>query len=87
MRLTIAIWIGLCACGSTSKSTRVGDADETMLADCKIIQRVNGSGADANAAKDDARKKAAALGATQIRWIVPCCTTVEGDAYRCDLPK
>jgi len=80
-------------CGSKTTASRVVDADDSAnLADCKILQRVSGTasgeGADAaNRAKAEARGKAATLGATHIRWIVPCCTSVEGDAYRCDLPE
>jgi hypothetical protein len=86
------IWVVcLLACGGKANPSRVVDADEANLADCKVIQRVSGTASGegmevAPRAKDDARRKAAALGATHIRWIVPCCTTVEGDAYRCDLP-
>lgn len=80
-------------CGSKTTASRVVDADDTAnLADCKILQRVRGtSSGDGNEAADrakaEARGKAAKLGATHIRWIVPCCTSVEGDAYRCDLPE
>jgi hypothetical protein len=87
------IWIvASCAlaCGSKKPTARVVDGDATTLADCKVLERVRGTaseGDDAGTrAKNDARKKAAALGATHIRWIVPCCTSVEGDAFRCDLP-
>ena len=38
-------------------------------------------------AKNDAKEKAAAIGATHIKWIVPCCTSVEAEAYRCDVPE
>ena len=28
-----------------------------------------------------------AAGATHVRWIVPCCSYVERDAYKCDMPE
>ncbi|MBA2538914.1 MAG: hypothetical protein H0V17_04700 [Deltaproteobacteria bacterium] len=79
------------ACGGKTTGSRVVDGDEANLTDCKILERVKGTASDsasdpATIAKADARSKAAKLGATHIRWIVPCCTTVEGDAFRCDLP-
>jgi hypothetical protein len=76
------------ACASSPAGSRVVDAEESNLADCQVLERVTGTASDGNPdhAKNDARKKAAKLGATHIRWIVPCCTSVEGDAYRCDLP-
>jgi hypothetical protein len=84
------IWIGMfAACGSSSVRSHVVDAEASNLTDCQVLERVTGTADDGDAehAKDDARKKAAKLGATHIRWIVPCCTSVEGDAYRCDLPE
>ena len=79
------------ACGSGTATSHVVDGEASMLTDCQPLERVTGTsdgGPDAETrAKNDARKKAAKLGATHIRWIVPCCTTVEGDAYRCDLPE
>lgn len=88
--LALVLAIG---CGSKTTASRVVDADESAnLADCKILERVSGTASGegteaANRAKDVARRKAATLGATHVRWIVPCCTSVEGDAYRCDLPE
>src|SRR5262245_46805026 len=84
------VWIAMfAACGSSSATSHVLDAEASMLADCQVLERVTGTSSDGDAehAKNDARKKAAKLGATHIRWIVPCCTSVEGDAFRCDLPE
>jgi hypothetical protein len=88
----VILIVVLAACGSKTSASRVLDGDESNLADCQFVQKVKGSatGTDADVAtraKDDARRKAAAAGATHIRWLVPCCTEVEGDAFRCDLPK
>ena len=97
-RLPPAIWIvALCAvaCGSRTPgptAVRIHDGDESALADCTFLQKVSGtaSASDSRAeihAKHSARAQAAAIGATDIRWIVPCCTYVEADAYRCDVPE
>jgi len=89
------VWIGVfAACGSRTVASHVVDAEASVLADCQLLERVTGTSNEGEGgptaemhAKDDARKKAAKLGATHIHWIVPCCTSVEGDAYRCDLPE
>jgi hypothetical protein len=91
-RLLISIAVLLAfACGGKTPATHIADGDESNLTDCQVLERVHGKaseGPDAETnAKNDAREKAAALGATHIRWIVPCCSSVEGDAYRCDLPE
>jgi hypothetical protein len=90
-------FVTLCtvACGAGTRSpssVRIHDGDETELSDCTFLQKVQGtaSNSDDNAeihAKHNARAEAAAIGATDIRWIVPCCTYVEADAYRCDVPE
>ena len=88
--LRLAIVVLCVSCGSKSLSpaaARLVDGDDINLADCQIVQRVKGTGGDETHAKNAAREKAAALGATHVRWIVPCCTAVEGDAYRCDRPE
>lgn len=92
------IWIvGLLAiaCGSSSLSpaaARIREGTESDLADCSFLQKVKGTASDsdsnaATTAKNAAREQAATLGATHVRWIVPCCTSVEAEAYRCDLPE
>jgi hypothetical protein len=93
--MTRLVLIAACAiaCGGKTSGSRVVDTEELAnLADCKILERVTGTSsgegqAAANRAKDEARRRAASLGATHVRWIVPCCTSVEGDAYRCDVPE
>ena len=89
--------VALCtfACGSKTLSpsaVRVHLGDETELNDCTFLQKVEGTASDTDSqaemhAKHNARAQAAAIGATDIRWIVPCCTYVEADAYRCDVPE
>jgi hypothetical protein len=95
-RLQQVIWIVafVLACGSRApspSSVRVHLGDETELTDCTFLQKVEGTASDSDSraeqhAKHNARAQAAAIGATDIRWIVPCCTYVEADAYRCDAP-
>jgi hypothetical protein len=83
------------ACGSNKGSpaaARVIEASESEITDCVVLRRVSGSASanDSNAelhAKQAAKAEAAKLGATHVRWIVPCCTYVEGEAYRCDAPE
>ncbi len=89
--------IALCviACGSNKVSpaaARILEGDELQLTDCAVLQRVNGSAStnDSDAelhAKNAAKEQAAKLGATHVRWIVPCCSYVEAIAYRCDAPE
>lgn len=88
--LLVVSCMGCVACGSKSPSpaaSRIVDGDDVNLTDCQIVQRVKGSGGNVTEAKNAAREQAASLGATHLRWIVPCCETVEGDAYRCDRPE
>lgn len=83
------------ACGANTPgptAVRIHDGDETELADCTFLQKVEGTANDSDSqaemhARHRARAQAAAIGATDIRWIVPCCTYVEADAYRCDAPE
>jgi len=81
------------ACGGTTRgpSTIVDSADED-LTDCSFLQKVQGTASDsdsnaAGVARRKAKAEAAAIGATHIKWIVPCCTYVEADAYQCDTPE
>jgi len=88
--------VALCviACGSKSLSpaaARIREGNESDLTDCALLQRVKGTASDSDSnaettAKNKAREEAAALGATHIKWIIPCCTSVEAEAYRCDVP-
>jgi hypothetical protein len=78
------------ACGSKTPSpgaARILEADDATLADCTALENVEGTASNNAAAKQAAKEKAAALGATHIKWIVPCCTTVEARAFRCDVPE
>ena len=96
-RLRDLIWIVafVLACGSSTRgpsSVRIHVGDESELTDCTYLQKVQGTASDSDSdaelhAKRNARAQAAAIGATDIRWIVPCCTYVEADAYRCDVPE
>lgn len=97
-RLSPLFWIvALCvaACGSSTHgptSVRIHDGEDSELTDCTFLQKVEGTASDSDSraevhAKQRARAQAAAIGATDIEWIVPCCTYVEADAYRCDVPE
>ena len=81
-----ALLLALCACGGSAKSARVREASEMEIADCTFIKRVRGTGGNAAEAKRAALDAAAKLGATHVTWFIPCCETVEADAYRCDAP-
>jgi len=86
---TLLIAVVLCACGSSKLSpgaAKIREGSELELTDCEALQKVNANGSDERSSKNAAKEKAAALGATHILWIVPCCTYVEGNAYRCDAP-
>jgi hypothetical protein len=77
------------ACGSKGPSpaaARILEADDATMGDCTALGKVDGAGGNVEAAKANAKEHAAALGATHIKFIVPCCTTVEAQAYRCDVP-
>ncbi|HSD88941.1 MAG TPA: hypothetical protein VLB44_15545 [Kofleriaceae bacterium] len=88
--------VALCAtaCGSKTVSpsaARIREASESDLTDCTFLQKVQGTASDgdpaaATHAKNAAKEQAAAIGATHIKWIIPCCTSVEAEAYRCDAP-
>jgi hypothetical protein len=83
------------ACGSKSLSpaaANIREGSDLELTDCAFLQKVQGSASetDGNAAthaKNQAREQAAAIGATHVKWIIPCCTSVEAEAYRCDAPE
>lgn len=89
-------FVALCAiaCGSKTLSpaaARIREGNESDLTDCSFLQKVQGTASDSDShaathAKNAAREEAAKIGATHIRWIVPCCTSVEAEAYRCDAP-
>jgi hypothetical protein len=88
--VAIGIAGGLAACGSSSMSSAaasIREAEDSDLGDCAFLQKVKGDGDAAASAKRAAREQAAKLGATHIKWIIPCCTSVEADAYRCDVPE
>ena len=85
---------GAMSCGAKGPSpaaARIRDGNDVELGDCTDLGKVEGTASegDKNAevhAKNAAREQAAAMGATTIRWLVPCCTSVEGEAFRCDTP-
>ncbi|HTL37011.1 MAG TPA: hypothetical protein VL326_27935 [Kofleriaceae bacterium] len=89
MRLLWVVVLFGTACGSKGLSTAAAhlrESDGSELTDCSFIGKVTGEGTNATQAKNVAKEKAADAGATHIKWIVPCCTSVEAEAYRCDVP-
>jgi hypothetical protein len=77
------------ACGGSGLSSgaaKLKEGDDSSLGDCAFLQKVSGAGGDETSSKNAAREKAATLGATHLKWIIPCCTTVEAEAYRCETP-
>lgn len=84
--LVLVFVVGCGAKGPSPAAARILEADDATMGDCTPLGKVNGAGGNVDAAKADAREHAAKLGATHIKFIVPCCTTVEAETYRCDVP-
>lgn len=88
------IAFALVGCGGSSLSSKAAALHEGTDADtqdCTFLGKVEGTASDSDKhaelhAKNMARENAAKLGATHIKWIIPCCTSVEAEAYKCDLP-
>ena len=80
------------ACGGNTRGTaKIIDGSEADLTDCSFLQKVKGTASDTDSdaaavSRRKAKAEAASIGATHIKWIVPCCTYVEADAYQCDTP-
>jgi hypothetical protein len=91
LSITAALAGSCGAKGPSPAAARIGDGNDVEIGDCVDLGKVEGTASqdDKNAevhAKNAAREQAAAMGATTIKWLVPCCTSVEGEAYRCDAP-
>ena len=88
------IAFALCGCGGSSLSSKASalhEGTDADLQDCSFLGKVEGTASESDSkaevhAKNMARENAAKLGATHIKWIIPCCTSVEAEAYRCDAP-
>ena len=86
--------LALCSCGGGSLSTKgaaLHEGTDADLQDCSFLGKVEGTASDSDKsaelhAKNMARENAVKLGATHIKWIIPCCTSVEAEAYKCDVP-
>jgi hypothetical protein len=95
MKLRLVLVVVLVACGSKTlspKAASIKEASDTDLTDCTFLQKVQGTASETDShaeahAKNAARESAASIGATHIKWIIPCCTSVEAEAYRCDVPE
>lgn len=95
MRTAVVAGLFVAACGGRSLSpaaARIHEGDESSLEDCTQLQQVTGASSAGDndtaqrEAKREALEKAAKLGATHIKWIVPCCSSVEAVAYKCETP-
>jgi hypothetical protein len=89
--LTIIAACAMACGGSRHGPAHVIDSADADLTDCAFLQKVQGNASDsdsnaASVARRKAKAEAASIGATHIKWIVPCCTYVEADAYQCDTP-
>lgn len=89
--IAIIVSYAIACGGSTRGPAKVIDSAEADLTDCSFLQKVKGDASDTDSdaaavARRKAKSEAASIGATHIKWIVPCCTYVEADAYRCDTP-
>ncbi len=83
----VSLLLGSCGgSGLSAAASKLKEGDDSSLGDCAFLQKVSGAGSDETSSKNAAREKAADLGATHLKWIIPCCTTVEAEAYRCETP-
>lgn len=91
---TMALVLSGCAATPSREATAVHDADAAMVSGCQFVGYVSGtsgwSGVAADAgeanAQNEARNKAAKLGATDIVWQTVHSgwgSTANGNAYRC----
>jgi Domain of unknown function (DUF4156) len=89
--MAVALVMTGCAIQLTPQGQQVRVADtEAMLKDCKLLGKVTGgasSSAGMDAARVDARNKAAALGATDVifmnEFTENFTAMIDGHAYRC----
>jgi len=91
LALTVIASYAIACGGSPRRSVNIIDSADAELTDCSFLQKVQGTASDydrhaESVAKRKAKAEAASIGATHIKWIVPCCTYVEADAYQCDTP-
>jgi hypothetical protein len=84
-----------CAVAPSRQARQVQDADQAMVAGCRYLSDVSGwsgwgglaSSAGMANAQNDAREKAASLGASHIVWnsvAAGFTPTASGKAYRCN---
>jgi hypothetical protein len=89
------IAVALVGCGGSSslssKAAALHEGNDADLQDCTFLGKVEGTAGDNDKSaelhsKNMAREAAVKLGATHLKWIIPCCHSVEAEAYKCDLP-
>lgn len=90
----ISLAIAGCAIAPTAAASRVQEADSQMVLSCKYVGDVQGSSGWGNLAasagmenaKNEAREKAAQLGATHVVWVNITggySPYASGKAYKC----
>lgn len=67
--MTLLAILAGCETMLSTRAAKVADADEASIASCQFVGEVQGSTGSGNqSARDEARKQAAKLGATDIVW-------------------
>lgn len=93
----VAGFLGACAATPTREAVAVHDADAAMVKGCAFVGYVTGTsgwggvagGSGEANAQNEARQKAADLGATNVVWDAVHTgwgSTASGNAYRCAQP-
>jgi hypothetical protein len=96
--MTVIALLAGCATTLSDRAAKVADADEASVAGCGFVGQVKGYSGRGNLAasigtenaRNEARKQAAKLGATDIVWkrvSVSYSPYVSGVAYDCNSPR
>ena len=93
--IILLLLLNSCATTPSQSAAKIRDADMNMVENCQFLGDVNGVSGWGNLAasvgvenaKNEAREKAASMGATHIVWSNVSggyCSFVNGKAYRCE---
>ena len=96
--MTVVVLLAGCATTLSDRAAKVADTDEASVAGCGFVGQVQGYSGRGNLAastgmenaRNEARKEAAKLGATDIVWkpvSVSYSPYVSGVAYDCNSPR